>query len=106
MSDAWAIGTRFTHQQTLEADRNLIRLDLRRRFAGGRTGAFLEGTFIAEKSEIDAELGYSWSPGAGDVTIAVAALDLFNDVVYQGLEVSPAIADWRPWISTGLAPSR
>ncbi|MGD2216660.1 MAG: hypothetical protein PVJ64_07885 [Gemmatimonadales bacterium] len=93
LGGAWATNVRFTHDETLEADRNLIRIEFRRRLFERRARAFLMGTLKAKKPETDLELGFTWMAGPGTVTVAFAALDLFSDFIYQSLEVSPSIAD-------------
>lgn len=93
LDEAWTVGVRFDHARTLTARRNLVRLGAARELADGRGEVFLNTTLRAEKSEADLEAGYTWSPAAGEVTVAVGALDLFSDVVYQGLGVDPALAD-------------
>jgi len=90
---SWSIGAHFIHDETLEAQRNLVQIEVRKGLLDGRARAFLLGTLKAEKPESDIELGFSWRPGRGTVTVAVAALDLFSDLIWQSLEVAPSIAD-------------
>lgn len=82
-----------THQETLEAKRALVRLGLRRQLFDGRGHAFLQGTLKADKPEADLELGFTWSTGPAELTVAVAALDVFSDFIYQTLEIGASIAD-------------
>jgi len=93
LGTAWAADVFLTHHETLEAQRNLLRLRFRRKLFGERAHAFLLGTLKADKPEADVELGLSWSLGPGELTLAFAALDLFSDFIYQTLEVGPSIAD-------------
>jgi hypothetical protein len=90
---AWAVDLFLTHQQTLEVQRNLLRLRFRRRLFDGRAHAFLLGTLKADKPEADIEVGFTWFLGPGELTLAFAALDLFSDFIYKTLEIGPPVAD-------------
>lgn len=90
---AWSIDARFDHEESLEADRSLARLQLRRTLADSGLHLFANGTLKAQKTDIDVELGGTWLAGGTRVTLAFAALDLFNDFVYQDLGISESIAD-------------
>ncbi len=93
LSETWGAEVRFNLDESLTAQRRLLRLGLRRELSGGRGSAFAQGTLRAIKPEIDIEVGFRWSLAGGEVTVAVAALDLFSDLVYQGLGVAAGIAD-------------
>jgi hypothetical protein len=93
LGGTWTAGAHFVHDESLEAKRNLIELEFRKGLFDGRARAFLLGTLNAEKSQSDVELGFSWLPGHGTVTVAFAALDLVSDLIYQSLEIEPYIAD-------------
>jgi hypothetical protein len=93
LGETWATNVRFTHSQTLQAKRNLIRIEFRKELFGRRARIFLMGTLKAEKPESDVEIGLTWMAGRGEITFAFATLDLFSDFIYQSLEVSPGIAD-------------
>jgi hypothetical protein len=93
LGGAWGADVRFDHDETLSARRNLMRLGVRRDLAAGRWRAFLTGTLKAEKPEADLETGVVWSSGPGEVTVAIGALDLFSDLIYQTLVVARAFAD-------------
>lgn len=90
---SWATHVRFTHDETLEANRNLIRLEFRKEMFEGSGRTFLNGTLKANKPETDLELGFTWRPPRGEITVALAALDVFSNFIYQSLEVDPAVAD-------------
>ncbi|UCC84998.1 MAG: hypothetical protein JSW46_08830 [Gemmatimonadota bacterium] len=90
---SWATHVRFNHDETLQANRNLIRLEFRKEMFEERGRTFLTGTLKAEKPETDLELGFTWRPPRGEVTVAVAALDVFSNFIYQSLEVDPSVAD-------------
>ncbi|MBI4538218.1 MAG: hypothetical protein HY704_01740 [Gemmatimonadetes bacterium] len=87
----WWGGVRFTKQESLVLDRNLVRLDIERRWAGGLV-AFVEGTLDDVKPNIDLGVGAGWLGERGSVTAAVTLLDAFSDLIFQELGVSPGIA--------------
>jgi hypothetical protein len=89
----WGVRVEHLHEETLRARRNLLRLGFERDLGDGAVRLFLTGTPIAIKPQSDIELGASWFPGEGEVTVAVGALDVFSDVVYQVLGVGAALAD-------------
>ena len=89
----WAADARFTLQDNLNVKRSLIRLGFRKDLFNGSGQAFILGLVTANKPDIDIEVGYSFLPRIGKLTLAFAALDLFSDFIYQGLEVSPEVAD-------------
>jgi len=93
LGDGWAAAASFNHQETLETRRSLVQLHFRKRLLDGRAQAFLLGTAKAQKPETDLELGFTWSSRLGDLTVAIAALDLFSDFIYQSLEVAAGLAD-------------
>jgi hypothetical protein len=93
LGGSWATNVRFTHDETLQTNRNLLRLEFRRELSEGRATTFLTGTLKTKKPETDLELGITWRLPGGDVTVALAALDVFSDFVYQSLEVDPSVAD-------------
>ena len=90
---AWSAGVWFTHQRTLQANRSLIALDIRRKLLDDRAQVYLRSTLVAEKPESDIELGFRWSAGPSELTVAVAALDPFSNLIYQRLGVKPPVAD-------------
>ncbi len=89
----WSADARFYLRDDLNAQRALALLGLRKSLFGGRGQAFVRGTLNAIKPEIDLELGYSLLPSIGDITLAIGALDLFSDFIYQGLEPGPEETD-------------
>lgn len=93
LAESWATNVRFTHNETLQANRNLIRLEFRKELFERSARVFLMGTLKTEKPESDLELGFAWMAGRGKLTVALAALDLFSDLIYQNLGVGPGIAD-------------
>lgn len=93
LGESWGGLVQFNHQRTLQARMSLIQLQIRRKLFSGRALTFLMSTLNAEKSEIDLELGFVWLPTPGKITLAVGALDVFNDLIFQGLVPNPFIAD-------------
>jgi hypothetical protein len=93
LSASWAADVWFRHDETLRTQRNLLWLGFRKKLFHQHAHAFLRGTLTAEKPEADLELGFVWSTRRGEVTVAAGALDLFSDLIYQGLRVDPSIAD-------------
>ncbi len=93
LGESWSVAAHLTQEETLERQRTLLRLGFQHEVLGGRARAFLSGTAKAKKPETDIELGFTWLPKLGRITVALAALDLFSDVIYQGLEVAPNISD-------------
>jgi hypothetical protein len=89
----WSANARFLHDQSLRTKRNLLWLGFEKRFGEGSWRVFLQGTLQAAKPESDLELGLTWKAGTGELTLALAALDVFNNLVYQSLEVDPGVAD-------------
>ena len=89
----WAADARFTLQDNLNVKRSLIWLGFRKDLFNGSGQAFILGLVTANKPDIDIEVGYSFLPRIGKVTLAFGALDLFSDFIYQGLEVDPGVAD-------------
>ncbi|NIR46042.1 MAG: hypothetical protein GWN99_16575 [Gemmatimonadetes bacterium] len=93
LGSGWSIKARFVHDESLRTERNLLWLGFARRFAEGRYSVFVQGTLRARKPESDVELGFSWNAEHARVTVAAAALDLFNDLIFQTLEVDPGVTD-------------
>lgn len=93
LGGSWAAGVRFHHEESLRARRNLVALQVTREVSRGRGAIFLSGTLKARKPETDLEAGFMWRAGANELTLAVGALDLFSDLIYQSLEVAPEVAD-------------
>lgn len=93
LGENWAADVHFTLDESLTNRRSLLRLGLSHEFSAGRGSVFAQGTLRSVKPETDIEFGSSWAVGGGRVTVAVAALDLFSDAVYQGLGVASSIAD-------------
>ncbi len=91
--ESWGGQVRFFHQRTQQARRSLPQVEVRRKLFGGRAQAYLYSTLNDEKPDIDMELGFVWFAGAGELTFAVAALDLFNDFIFQTLEPVALTAD-------------
>ncbi len=89
----WFLKARFVHDESLTAERNLLWLGFAKRFAAGRYSVFVQGTLRTRKPESDVELGFTWTAQRARVTVAIAALDPFNDLIFQTLEVGPGIAD-------------
>jgi len=83
----------FSQETTLQTNRALVRATVRKSLADGRVDAFATGFLKADKPEMDLELGASFHPGSGTVTVAVAALDLFSDLIFGGFQVPPRDAD-------------
>jgi hypothetical protein len=93
LGSSWGARVEHLHEETLQAQRNLLRVGFEHLLADGAGRVFLSGTMIPVKPQSDLELGISWLPGGREVTVAVAALDVFSDAVYQVLGVGPALAD-------------
>jgi hypothetical protein len=93
LGGSWAADAQFTRQQTLQVQRNLVWLQLRTDVSGGRGRIFLRATLNANKPESDLEIGTTWKPGRGRVTLAFGALDPFSDLIYQELGAPVSFAD-------------
>ena len=93
LTEMWNFSVIFNLQNTLQADRGAVRIGFGHGWSGGRANAFLTGTLTPDKPDIDLELGFRWDAHPGEVTVAFAALDLFSDVIYQDLGVSPVQAE-------------
>ncbi len=93
LSSTWSVPINIDLQQDLEAKRSVFRAGFRKSFMSGRISAFLTGWVKTQKPESDIEVGAILAPGASQLTLAVAALDLFSDPIYQGIGVPPSIAD-------------
>jgi hypothetical protein len=93
LDSLWGVRVEHLHEETLRARRNLLRLGFERDLAEGTGRVFLTGTLIPFKPQSDIEIGASWFPGEGEVTVALGALDVFSDAVYQVLGVRPALSD-------------
>lgn len=92
VGEAWAFDVLFNFEETLQADRALVRAGFRGSFAEDKVTGFVTGYLKADKPEMDFELGLTLKPGRSNITVAFAALDLFNDLIYQQLGVGPPIA--------------
>lgn len=88
LSSTWDTRIQLTQQNTLEADRAVVELQIRHEVASGRVRPFLNTTLIAFKPESDIELGVDWFPGTARVTAAIALLDPFNDLIFQGIGIT------------------
>jgi hypothetical protein len=89
----WATDVRFTQQDNLNVKRSLIWLGFQKDLFNGTGQAYAMGLVSAIKPDIDIEVGYSFLPRMGVITLAFGALDLFSDFIYQGLEVDPEVTD-------------
>jgi hypothetical protein len=84
----WDTRIQLTQQNTLQNDRALVELQIAYTPSGGPVRTFFNTTLKPLKAETDLELGAEWSVGGGArVTAAFAVLDVFNDLIYQGLGV-------------------
>ncbi len=87
LGGAWAARAQFTHENTLGADRSLIELQVNRKVFGENGLAFGSMTLTPSKAEMDVELGVGIPLGESRLTVAVAALDVFSNFIYQGIGV-------------------
>ncbi len=92
LGEAWNFGVLFNLQNTLQADRQAVRVGFGHSWAGGRANAFVISLLTADKPEIDLEVGFKWKAQPGELTVAFGALDLFSDLIYQDLGVTAAQA--------------
>jgi hypothetical protein len=91
---SWAADVRFNHQATYQANRSTLRFGARKGLSQGRVVLFGTGVISARKPESDVELGVMLEPVTETrVTIAVAALDLFNNLIYETLGVGIGVSD-------------
>jgi hypothetical protein len=88
----WTTDIRFIRQETLEAQRSLLWIRFAHDMLDKRLRAFARSTLSFDKSEIDFELGLVWRWMPGELAVSLGALDLFSDVIFQGLKIGPAIA--------------
>lgn len=93
LGETWDFNALLTQGATLQTKRAFVRATFRKSFNEGRVVAFATGFLKADKPEMDFELGASLHPGNGTVTVAVAALDLFSNLIYGALEVQSRNAD-------------
>jgi hypothetical protein len=93
LGGAWTAEAQLTQERTLQAERGLAWLRIARGVAGGRGRLFLRGTIKPDKPESDIELGTTWRLAGGTVTVALGALDLFSDFIYQSLGAPVNVAD-------------
>jgi hypothetical protein len=93
LGETWDFNALLSQEATLQTDRAVVRATFRKSFDDGRVVAFATGFLKADKPEMDLELGASFRPGSGTVTVAVAALDLFSNLIYGSLQVPPRDAD-------------
>lgn len=93
LGETWRFNALLSQEATMQTDRALVRATVAKTFGHGQVVAFATGFLNADKPEMDVELGASLRPGGGTLTVAVAALDLFSDIVYGVLEVPPVDAD-------------
>jgi hypothetical protein len=92
LGSTWDVRAQLTQSNTLQADRALIEVQFRHTMASGKIRPFLNTTLKALKPESDIELGLDWFAGKARLTGAVAVLDPFNNLIYQGLGVG-GVAD-------------
>ena len=91
---SWVADVRFNHQATFQANRGTLRFGARKGLSKGRVVVFGTGVISARKPETDVELGVMLEPVAETrVTVAVAALDLFNNLIYETLGVGVGVSD-------------
>ena len=84
---------RFNHQATYQANRSALRFGVRKGLSHGKIVLFGTGVISAQKPESDLELGVMLEPVAETkVTVAVAALDLFNNLIYETLGVGVGVS--------------
>ncbi len=93
LGETWGVNVWFRHDQTLHQKRGLLWLGFDHTLFAGRDKIFLKATLKTDKPETDIELGYTWSPGTGEITIAAAALDLFNNFIYGTLGIPATTRD-------------
>jgi hypothetical protein len=113
LSGSWSAGAEIFHQRTLQARRSLVDLTLRHELRPKRLRLFFSGTLKDDKPDIDLEAGLVVAGSRGSATMAVGALDPFNDFITQtlGVEyVTDSIVDYtaHPFsgrVSLGLSLS-
>jgi len=92
LGETWATDIRYIRQETLEAQRSLLWIRFAHDMLDKRLRAFARSTLTFDKSEIDFELGLVWRWMPGELAVSFGALDLFSDIIFQQLEIGPAIA--------------
>jgi hypothetical protein len=91
---SWVADVRFNHQKTYQANRSALRFGARKGFSDNRVVLFGTAIISGQKPESDVELGILVEPIAGTrVTVGVAALDLFNNLIYETLGVGVGVSD-------------
>jgi hypothetical protein len=94
LSSSWAADVRIHHQATLQGNRSTLRFGARKSLSSGRVVLFGAAVVNALKPESDVEVGVILRPVAESrVTVAVAALDLFNDLIYETFGVGVGVSD-------------
>jgi len=89
LSETWDFDILINQESTMQAQRTLTRVIFSKSMADGNMTGFLTGWLQPHKEEMDLELGLTFTPGRSRVTVAVAAIDAFSDVIYQVLGVGP-----------------
>lgn len=92
LGSGWTARARFSHEDSDVLKRSLLRLDVEKAWRNGIFG-FFGSTIMAVKPEMDLTVGAGWRHERGELSVAVTALDAFNDVIFVGLEVWPGFAD-------------
>ncbi len=94
LSPTWTADVRINHQATLQGNRSTVRLGARKSLWAGRAHVFGTGVISALKPESDVEIGVLLHPREGTrITVALAALDVFNDLIYETLGVGTGVSD-------------
>ncbi len=88
----WTAQAKFTYADYEELTRALVRIGFEKRWRSGAF-TFLHGTLPAVKPEMDLELGVGISRKAIAASVSLTALDVFNDVIFEGLDVFEGFAD-------------
>lgn len=83
----WSANVRFDKENLPEAVRDLVRLGFTRTAASG-VFEFIAATLTPLKPSDDIEVGAGWRRGDTRVTLSVAALDAFNNLIYQDLGIT------------------
>lgn len=91
LAGIWRFAARFNRQITPALQRNSVRIAFTAR--GRRVYGFADGLLSATKPDMDVVLGAGWHDGAMHARASVALLDVFSDVIYQGLIVYHGYAD-------------
>lgn len=91
LAGSWRFGARLDRLEQPALERNTVRIG----FRSGASGwyGFADGSLTATKPDMDVVVGGGWCGRAGEVRVGVALLDVFSDVIYQGLVVWEGYAD-------------